>query len=567
MKMKRSVFTFSIFLFLLASNCFSQTISVSSFKLLDSDLTANTAGTMEKDQNGETAALIKVVTTQTGFTFDGGALGIVKTKQTPGEVWVYIPRGSKKISIKHAQLGVLRDYYFPISIEAARTYEMVLASGEIHTILKESSRSQYLVIKVKPTNAIVELNNEILPVSDGIAQKFLKFGTYEYRVQAQNYHTSAGKVTIDSSKEKKVLSIELQPAFGWIEVDNNEELAGAQVYIDNSLIGNAPIRSENLASGSHSVKIVKPLFHSFEDIVNVRDNETTTIKPSLIPDYSTVNINVGENAEIFVNEEYKGNGQWTGNLAAGTYVIEAKKDNHRSTIVHRDILSTQKEYVLNLDAPTPILGEINIISNPSISDVYIDDNFYGQTPLYIPDFFVGEHHVVIKKDRYEEYDTYIKVLENQQTKVDAMLTPLIEVSLSCNVPNPNFYLNGDNLGALKNILFLKKGKFSVKLTKENYNDYTEDIIVSEENKVFSFSMKEKEKYRVKFVYSIDDVKNYKYIGSPKIEKYKSKKKDLEREKCLLRIQNEALKSGGSVVLLSESPDDKGYIKIVAHIYN
>ena len=61
--------------------CYSQTISVSSFKLLETDLTANTAGTIEKDQNGETAALIKVVTTQTGFTFDGGSLGIVKTKQ------------------------------------------------------------------------------------------------------------------------------------------------------------------------------------------------------------------------------------------------------------------------------------------------------------------------------------------------------------------------------------------------------------------------------------------------------------------------------------------------------
>lgn len=58
--------------------CYSQSISVSSFKLLDTDLTANTAGTIEQDQNGETAALIKVVTTQTGFTFDGGTLGIVK---------------------------------------------------------------------------------------------------------------------------------------------------------------------------------------------------------------------------------------------------------------------------------------------------------------------------------------------------------------------------------------------------------------------------------------------------------------------------------------------------------
>ena len=71
----------------------AQSISVSSFKLLDTDLTANTAGTMETDQNGETAALIKVVTTQTGFTFDGGALGIVKTVQKPSEVWVYVPIG------------------------------------------------------------------------------------------------------------------------------------------------------------------------------------------------------------------------------------------------------------------------------------------------------------------------------------------------------------------------------------------------------------------------------------------------------------------------------------------
>ena len=59
--------------------------------MLDTDLTANTAGTMETDQNGETAALIKVVTTQTGFTFDGGALGIVKTVQKPSEIWVYVP--------------------------------------------------------------------------------------------------------------------------------------------------------------------------------------------------------------------------------------------------------------------------------------------------------------------------------------------------------------------------------------------------------------------------------------------------------------------------------------------
>ena len=104
----------------------AQTISVSSFRLLETDLTANTAGTMEIDQNGETAALIKVVTTQTGFSFDGGALGVVKTKQNSGEIWIYVPHGLKRISISQPDYGVLRDYYFNIPIEAARTYEMIL---------------------------------------------------------------------------------------------------------------------------------------------------------------------------------------------------------------------------------------------------------------------------------------------------------------------------------------------------------------------------------------------------------------------------------------------------------
>ena len=36
----------------------AQTLSVTSFKPLPNDLTANIAGTMEKDQNGEVAALI-----------------------------------------------------------------------------------------------------------------------------------------------------------------------------------------------------------------------------------------------------------------------------------------------------------------------------------------------------------------------------------------------------------------------------------------------------------------------------------------------------------------------------
>ena len=48
-------------------------ISVISFKLLETDLTANTRGTQKLDQNGEKAALIKIVTPEKGFLFNGGS--------------------------------------------------------------------------------------------------------------------------------------------------------------------------------------------------------------------------------------------------------------------------------------------------------------------------------------------------------------------------------------------------------------------------------------------------------------------------------------------------------------
>ena len=39
-------------------------------------------------------------------------LGIVKRIDKVGEIWLYVPRGTRKITIKHPQLGVLRDYAF-----------------------------------------------------------------------------------------------------------------------------------------------------------------------------------------------------------------------------------------------------------------------------------------------------------------------------------------------------------------------------------------------------------------------------------------------------------------------
>ena len=459
--------------------CHSQSISVSSFKLLESDLTANTAGTMEQDQNGETAALIKVVTTQTGFTFDGGSLGIVKTKQTPGEVWVYVPRGSKKITIKHPQLGVLRDYYYPIAIEAARTYEMALTTGTVQTIVKQSANSQYLVIKVTPPDAVVELDNEILPTSNGIAQKFVKLGTYEYRVQASNYHTSAGKVVVDDPKNKKIVEINLAPAYGWIELSGNEDSNGAQVFIDNVLVGTIPMKSNNLPSGEHNVKIVKPLYNPYSQIVVVKDNQTTKITPLLNADFSTVTITVDNDADIYVNEEKKGTGSWTGRLSSGTYVLETKKEGHRGTLMNVDITATQATQTIQLPSPTPIYGSLNITSTPSMADVFIDGKMVGQTPLFLPEILSGKHDLLISYSGYNDNKSHIEVIEGENNPIQIFLDdkPRVPIEIVCNVPDADVYVDDKLFGKISDLNSLSVGEHNLRIIAEGYEEQETDVNV------------------------------------------------------------------------------------------
>ena len=61
----------------------------------------------------------------------------------PGEIWLYVPRGAQRININHQKLGRLeKPYYFPIPIEAARTYELVLTSKQVKTIVVDVEEVQ-----------------------------------------------------------------------------------------------------------------------------------------------------------------------------------------------------------------------------------------------------------------------------------------------------------------------------------------------------------------------------------------------------------------------------------------
>ena len=127
------------------------------------------------------------------------------------------------------------------------------------------------------------------------------------------------------------------------------------------------------------LKIIKPLYHIFQQSVTITDNDTLRVNAALKSDFRNYTITGDADADIYINQEYKGHGSWSGPLASGTYRIELRKLSHRTTIrsitINANDLSAND--IISLPAPTPIYGSLKVTSSPMEATVAIDGKVMG----------------------------------------------------------------------------------------------------------------------------------------------------------------------------------------------
>lgn len=102
------------------------------FKALPNDPTATLHGTEVKDRNGRTTALLKIYTPfpASELGFNGGLLAVEKVEQRgPGEVWVYLPEKSQKLTVNHPTYGVVAITYPGIgALKGGSTYSVEMTA-------------------------------------------------------------------------------------------------------------------------------------------------------------------------------------------------------------------------------------------------------------------------------------------------------------------------------------------------------------------------------------------------------------------------------------------------------
>ena len=454
----------------------AQNISVKDFRLLETDLTANTVGTMKRDQNNEVAALIKIVTTETGFVFDGGMLGTVATVQKTGEIWLYVPQKARKITISHQQLGVLRDYYYPCTIEAGRTYEMILSTGKVTTIVQEDAGGQYVAMTLTPANAEVYIDDILTEVSGGTVSKLLKYGKHTYRITAPLYETEVGQFDI-SSHGRTDLKIALRPAYGQLQLTSTPP--GAEVYIDDDYkpAGMTPFTTERLPKGKHTLQFRRASYKPLKQTVDVvGDASVQAILATLEPNFAEVSVLAPGNADIYINQERKGSGRWSGRLNTGLYTVEARKESHYSTRKTVDIKAGETTEIL-LEAPIPRYGSLNINTDPIGAKVFVDGEFLGETPNIFRNILAGARTLRVEKNGFVSESQTITIEEGKVTPLDLTLQNGGSVIIHSQVPGTEVFVDGTHVGNAPCTYTAAAGRYTVTARASGYRDVTRSVVI------------------------------------------------------------------------------------------
>ena len=468
-----------LFLFLLmAIQIQAQNISVKSFRLLENDLDAR-LNYPKPDQNGEKCAIIKVVTTEDGFTWDGGALGITTIVKKQAEYWLYVPRGAKRITISHSKLGLLRNYAYTIPIEESTVYELVLVTGKVITTVQENEiESQWLIINTEPAGADVYIND--LPAGKTPYQNELPIGKYTWRLQKELYLNESGFLELTDSVKQK-MDIKFKPNYGTLNIVSEPEV-NANVYINGMAIGKTtPCKVEQIPSGEKTIKLIKDLYEFIDKQVILTPESNQQLAFTAKPSFGTINISTTPESNAFVSLDGQSLNKTTPcskeYVPLGEHTISVSLDMYETTSQNINLASGETKSI-TIDMK-PTFAGVSITTEP-IADIYVNGqrkangNWQGRLNP-------GVYTFEAKLDKHTTATEKQTVNIGQPLEIKLNPTPRIGMLKVMTTPfEANISINGKNYGttptSIKDLLI---GDYTVELSLSGYATAIEKTTITE----------------------------------------------------------------------------------------
>ena len=261
------------------------------------------------------------------------------------------------------------------------------------------------------------------PFTDG---KGLESGmTYYLRLSGWE---DAGTGTVKPQVKENFLILDITPKTGAVvKIDGNLQ------NVDNGKV------TVLLGLGTHEVSVEASGYAPYSGSVTITPEGKTQKTVALESQLASLSVKSSTpGARIRINDAEKGTGSFTGNLAAGNYLIEAEKDGYHKYSETITLAPSETRH-LTLPALEPIYSTLYVDYKPVGATVNIDGRKVGTTPDIFREVIVGSHEVTISSDGYDTYIATVTLQEGADSKLEGSLKQ--KSTTDVKKPNPSLYNN------------------------------------------------------------------------------------------------------------------------------
>ena len=279
----RNILLSVFLLFTAISSALAQELTVKSFKLASSDLTAQTQP--RKDLNDRNCAVVKVQFVGELTNIEGNV--IMPLVKRNNETWVYMPQNTRQMKVitkNYLPLMVTFADYDVEKLESNRTYVLTLLGNS----QQQAQQTQTLTIRYTPSSATVLVDNKMMKGMNGVARTTLPIGQHSYIVACDGYDSEEGTVKLKASTPSN-LQITLSKEATAIQQSTASQPTVAQQPVEQPTVKNSDNISIPVKDGI-SIDMVRVEAGTFTmgatpEMENPWDGEKPTHQVTLTNDY------------------------------------------------------------------------------------------------------------------------------------------------------------------------------------------------------------------------------------------------------------------------------------------
>jgi len=332
---------------------------------------------------------------------------------TPGEAEVYIdgqksgitPLKLNSVLAREHILMIVKEFYKP------KILDIRVGKGEENRVQVTLEKADLdLRIHTQPSEAAVYVSGKLIGKTPLSIKAFLD-QELDIRLAKEEYLDKSLKVKITPSgasisEPGKIfpikdnsgdINVELLPSPAPGSLSVISEPSGAGVYLDGIAIGNTPLIVPKVTPGGRELRVSIPSFDSLIQKVEIIGDKETSVNAILGGEINISSFPQG--AQVYIDGVYSGlTPIKTDSIPTGSHQIRLAKERYTDREV-TVILERGQEKELNIRL-IPMKGSIAISSDPPDMEVYLDDEFKGNTPIFIYGVIAGQHKLKYQKNGF-----------------------------------------------------------------------------------------------------------------------------------------------------------------------